>query len=200
MKKMLVPFILVVLFNLILIFVGGRFLFGISPKIVLNASIVFLSVGLVGVAVIIICTSKLKNILKTVLVLLVLAGCCGYGYIYFRENENVIEHYCAIAVVGMEEDVKFAEYWFFDETELLKFLSQISWYQDLRERKNMLTYYYSVKAEEEELGEEIIDRKYFKYAPSGKMGGGLIAYINEYRSGPFAFETNPKYIMSASGE
>jgi hypothetical protein len=65
-----------------------------------------------------------------------------------------------------------------------------------KERRQMLDYYYTVKAEEKEDGKTLIDRHDLGAAPAEPERAQLVAFVDEYRTGAMAVESNPEYNLN----
>lgn len=196
--------LLIVLVNITLIFFGAQFLHSFAPGKVFISSIVVFGFGLLGLLTVIVLTSRLKSVLKTTLLITILAG-GGFGARYYwTHHENIVENYYAIAIVGGDTtEVRFIEFYFNTDYALRRFIDQTPWYMGdpgLKERKQMLDYYYSVKAEEKEDKKEIIERRYLNVAPMPNKQWTLLAYVSQYRTGPFVAAGNPIYNIDNRAE
>jgi hypothetical protein len=196
-------FVAIVAANLALIFLAVTFLngqiSGITAVILLGGT----GIGILGLSIIAMLTSKRGEILKAASGLIFAAAVILGAYMFKQHTEaQVMERHYAILITSMDEnDVKFAECWFDSSLELKYFLARNddNWYmgkEGVKDRQEMLDYYYTVKAEEKEDGKNLIDRRNLGSAPAKPEQGQLIAFVDEYRTGSMAIESNPKYNLN----
>jgi hypothetical protein len=195
---MLVLFVL----NIILIVVGLAYLRGVADVSLFSIILVILGGGLAGLFMVVMFTSRLKNVAKAVFSAIFLAACSFGVYYLFQSQSNTIERHYVVTITDISSvDVKFTEYWLPSDGELKRLIAQMPWYmgdQGYKDRREMLNYYFTEKAEEKETGKNLIIRENLGAAQS-RLPGEIVAYVSEYRSGPMAVEANPQYILTKEG-
>jgi TM2 domain-containing membrane protein YozV len=196
-------FVAIVAANIALIFLAAAFLNGQISGIVAVILLGGTGIGILGLSIIAMLTSKRGEILNASLGLIFAAAVIFGAYMFKEHSEaQVMERHYAIILIGMdEEDVKFAECWFDSSLELKHFLERNAenWYmgkEGVKDRREMLDYYYTVKAEGKEDGKTLIDRRHLGSAPAQPEQAELIAFVDEYRTGSAAIESNPKYNLN----
>ena len=190
--------------NVALIFAAAAFLKDKMPGVPVIMIAIVAAGGLLGFVILIMLTSKAKAVAQGILGIIIAAGIIFGAYVLRQHsNAQVMERHYAIVLTEMNgTDVKFEEYWFDSSLELQRFLSRNEWYmgkdpEAAKERREMLNYYYTVKAEEKEDKKELIKRYSLGSAPSQPAQGNIIAFVDEYRTGILAIESNPVYNVNA---
>jgi hypothetical protein len=197
---------IIILTNIVLIILGAKFLLGPAPESVFIFSLTAFILGIVGLILVMVLTSRMKQVAKATIAIILVGSAAWCGKYYWDNNQNIIENYFAVVVLEQKDsdvDVKFAEYHFADQSALERFIHSLPWYmgdENLRERKQMLDFYGSVKAEEKENDKEIIKRYYPSGSAAAPNGSSLLAFVQQYRSGRFAVMTNPIYNISFKAE
>ena len=82
-------------------------------------------------------------------------------------------------------------------------MERTTWYMgddSHKERREILDYYYSVKAEEKDTDKELIKRFYLDAPAVPKGQAFLLAYVCDYRRGRFVVDTNPVYNLGRKGD
>jgi len=196
-KGRLATMVILIVANIALIFFGANLLGSSAPGQVLIASLIIFIIGLLGLLTVWVLSSKLNHILKSLLVVGIVGGGIFSGWYYWTHHENIIESYIAVMVSEANEtDIKFIEYNFSTRYALRTFIARANWYmgdEGVKERRQILDYYYAVKAEEKEFNRTLIKRFYVSAPPIPSQSSTLLAYVDEYRSGPFAVKTNLVY-------
>ena len=191
--------------NVALIFFAAAFfkdrIFGTTTIILIAGA----GIGILGLSALAIFTSKVSSILKAILGLIIVAAVI-FGVYLFKQHSDaaVMERHYVILITDTdtdEKDVKFAECWFDSSLQLKSFLERNAenWYMGkdaVKDRRQMLDYYYTVKAEEKEEGKTLIDRRNLGAAPAEPERAQIVAFVDEYRTGAMAIESNPKYDLN----
>lgn len=193
-------FVAIIAVNIALIFLAAAFFKGQISGVMIPIVLGLIGAGVLAFVILAMVTSRGGDILKSILGLIVGAAIV-YGAFLFKQHSDaqVMERHYAILITAMDErDVKFAECWFDSSTELKQFLKRNdeSWYMGkdgVRGHREMLDYYHTVKAEEKEEKKVLIVRRNLGSAPAQPEQGQLIAFVDEYRKGNMAIESNPVY-------
>ncbi len=193
--------IILVVINLAVISFAVAFFKGALAPTTAITAMVAMGVGVLGVFMIIIATSRLKNVFKGCVICILAAATILVGMQFLPRKAPVKELQCALLITDInDEDVMFAEYWFPNAEQLNAFISRVPWYmgeEAVKDRREMIDYYYTVKAEENEYKKEIVKR-YHVNVPPAQATGQLLAYISERREGALAVDTNPRYIITGA--
>jgi hypothetical protein len=196
-------FVAIIIANIALIFLAAAFINGQISGIMAVILMGGTGIGILGLCAIAMLTSRKGEILNALLGLFFAAAVIGGAYLFKANSDaKVMERHYAILITEMDEkDVKFAEYWFPSSLQLKQFLVRngANWYMDkegAKERRQMLDYYYTVKAEEKEDGKTLIDRHDLGAAPAEPERAQLVAFVDEYRTGAMAVESNPEYNLN----
>jgi len=199
-------FIALIAANLAIIFLAATFLKGNTSDIAVVIILAIAGLGVLGLSVIAMLTSKASSVWKAILGLVVAATIIFSVYLFEQHSDaQVMERHYAVIITEMDEkDVKFAECWFDSSMELKQFLirNADNWYmgkEGAKDRREMLDYYYTVKAEERENGKTLIDRRNLISAPAQPERAQIIAFVDEYRTGILADASNPVYSMNPIG-
>lgn len=179
MKK-IIPTILILL-NLAII-ATGVVIFAQSnfvPLFSLLAVIIF-TIGLIGIILVLVFVSGIKAIVKAIIALVAVSAAFLSVRYYFEQADYLQSQSQRYIAIVMLEDLHFAEYRFSSEWELRTFLAKTVWYEDRKQRKDMLNFYRSLK-----LGSKISDDPAIEeidvqgIASSVAPKGALIAYVSE---------------------